>query len=78
MNKTIICGVAATMLTLPAWRSRRSRSALPCRRRDPRRRSAFGEEYGRDVPQNHRRKGVEYLVLDDASDTTLAVQNARS
>jgi branched-chain amino acid transport system substrate-binding protein len=78
MNKIIICGVAATMLTLTGAAHSQIKIGVTV--------SATGPAASLGIPEKNTvamcprtiaGKSVEYIVLDDASDTTLAVQNTK-
>ena len=79
MNRTIICGVAAaTMLTLTGAAHAQIKIGVTV--------SATGPAASLGIPEKNTvamcprtiaGKSVEYIVLDDASDTTLAVQNTK-
>ncbi len=78
MNKTIIFGVAATMLALTGAAQAQIKIGVTV--------SATGPAASLGIPEKNTvamcpntiaGKSVEYIVLDDASDTTLAVQNTK-
>src|SRR6202162_4041753 len=78
MNKTITCGVAAAMLSLAGMTQAQIKIGVTV--------SATGPAASLGIPEKNTiamcpktiaGKSVEYIVLDDASDTTLAVQNAK-
>ena len=78
MNKTIICGVAAAMLTLVGAAQAQIKIGVTV--------SATGPAASLGIPEKNTvamcprtiaGKSVDYIVLDDASDTTLAVQNTK-
>jgi len=78
MNKTMACGVAAAMLTLAGAAQAQIKIGVTV--------SATGPAASLGIPEKNTvamcpksiaGKSVEYIVLDDASDTTLAVQNTR-
>src|SRR5437868_3574793 len=78
MIRAITCGVAATMLTLAGAAHSQIRIGVTV--------SATGPAASLGIPEKNTvamcpktiaGKGVEYIVLDDASDTTLAVQNTK-
>src|SRR6202163_56756 len=79
MKRTIICGVAtAAMLVLVATSQAQIKIGVTV--------SATGPAASLGIPEKNTvamcprtiaGKSVEYIVLDDATDTTLAVQNAK-
>src|ERR1700694_5615471 len=78
MNKTTICGVAAAMLLLAGAAQSQIKIGGAV--------SATGPAASLGIPEKNTvamcprtiaGKSVEYIVLDDASDTTLAVQNTK-
>src|SRR3982074_537005 len=79
MNRTIICGVATVaMLILAGTAQAQIKIGVTV--------SATGPAASLGIPEKNTvamcprtiaGKSVEYIVLDDATDTTLAVQNAK-
>src|ERR1700688_4227378 len=78
MNKATICGVAAAMLALAVAAQAQIKIGVTV--------SATGPAASLGIPEKNTvamcpktiaGKSVEYIVLDDASDTTLAVQNTK-
>src|ERR1700675_2109970 len=78
MNRTVICCVAAAMLILAGTAQAQVKIRVTV--------SATGPAASLGIPEKNTvamcpktiaGKSVEYIVLDDASDTTLAVQNAK-
>lgn len=78
MNRIITCSAAAALLTLPAMAQSQIKIGVTV--------SATGPAASLGIPEKNTvamcpksigGQSVEYIVLDDASDTTLAVQNTK-
>src|ERR1700682_5269310 len=78
MNKTTICGVAAAMLTLAGAAQAQIKIGVTVSTTGPAASLGIPEKNTVAMcPRTIAGKSVEYIVLDDGSDTTLAVQNAK-
>src|SRR5450631_2104472 len=78
MNRTVICCVAAAMLTLAATARAQIKIGVTVSTTGPAASLGIPEKNTVAMcPTTIAGKSVEYIVLDDATDTTLAVQSAK-